>query len=133
MRLIKQIGGGIRKDRDARRAQRALIIGKALAAAQQDTEVLIPAGAHPLLAADGKAGFDHLGNAPGNDSSIPCGIGPVNDIDLAQALIGGAFIPAHNKPLAVPIGYAAQPLREKHLKQIVDPLDHAGWGNARVK
>ena len=49
MRLIKQIGGGIRKDRNARRAQRALIIGKALAAAQQDTEVLIPAGAPPSL------------------------------------------------------------------------------------
>ena len=146
MRLIKQIGGGIRKDRNARRAQRALIIGKALAAAQQDTEVFIPAGAHPLLAADGEAGFDHLGNAPGNDSGISCGIGPVNDIDLAQALIGGAFIPAHDKPLAVPIGYAAQSLREKHLKQIVDPLDHAGcaaevriqrqrgraWGRLRV-
>ena len=125
MRFVQQIGGRVRKHRDARRAQCALVGGKALAAAKQDTKIIVFAGAHAILAAHGKAGLDHFGNAPGNGRRVAVHIRAVDDVDLAHTAVA-AVLAAHNKALAVAVLHAAQPLREEGLKQVVDALDDAG-------
>ena len=126
MRLVQQVGGGVRKHRDARSAQCTLVGRKALAPAQQNAEVIVPAGPRAVLAAHGEALPDHLGNAAGNDGGVAVHVCAVDDVDLAHALIGRVLIAAHHKPLAVAVIDAAQPPGEEGLKQIVDARNDAG-------
>ena len=110
VRLVQEGCRGIRKHRDARRAQRPLIGGKALAAAQQNTEIIVPAGTHALLAAHSEAALHHFRNAAGDVLCLGLGVGTVHHVNLTHSLIGGVLVAAHHKALAVPIIDAAQTL-----------------------
>ena len=125
MRCIQQVRRHVRIDGNATGGQRSLVHREVAAAAQQDAEISIVAGAGLARrrAAHGEAFRHHPGNAVRNGAGIPGGIRPGNDIQLTESLISLALA-AHHKALAVPVIDAAQLPGEKDFKEIIDPPDH---------
>ena len=125
MRGVQQVSRHIGINRDIQRGQGSFIQRKIRTAAQQNTEIVILAGA-------GFAGFGvphgvtirhHLGNACSNGAGICRGIGFADHIQLAQAGVGFVFS-AHHKALAIAVINAAEPPGEKRFKKVVDPPDY---------